>query len=138
VRYKKSVFQSLAFKRWFFLTNAFYLNPLQVFNPPGKRFRKLAAPSPARFLLWFLTGDDNTVLCRTTLWAVNKQGLSFFGSHPPPTMRRESLTDSKNLQREYGLVVFLNGIISSDVSQQIVQVERTRFLNQKLPKPFLL
>jgi hypothetical protein len=53
-------------------------------------------------------------------------------------MRRESLTDSENLQREYGLVVFLNGIVGSDVSQQIVQVEGTRLLNQELPKPFLL
>gem|GEM_PF-3305562 len=133
-KYKKSLFQSLAFKRWFFLTNAFYFNRLQVFNPPEKR---LLETSCARSRARFFTVDYNAVLCGTTLWAVNKQGFSFFGSHPR-RLGRESLTDSENLQREYGLVVFLNGIVSSDVSQQIVQVEGTRFLNQELPKPFLL
>src|SRR4028118_964111 len=84
------------------------------------------------FLLLTITQSFAGLLCGR-----QQAGLEFFRLSPP-TMRRESLTDSENLQREYGLVVFLNGIVSSDVSQQIVQVEGTRFLNQELPKPFLL
>src|SRR4028118_1598463 len=61
-KYKKSLFQSLAFKRWFFLTNAFYFNPLQVFNPPGKR---LLETSCARSRARFFTVDYNAVLCGT-------------------------------------------------------------------------
>ena len=132
-KYKKSLFQSLAFKRWFFLTNAFYFKPLQVFHPPGKRFRKLAERDRGLgFLLLTIRQSFAGLLCGRSTSRASVFLLS------PPTMRRESLTDSENLQREYGLVVFLNGIVSSDVSQQIVQVEGTRFLNQELPKPFLL
>ena len=133
-KYKKSLFQSLTFKCWFFLTNAFYFNPLQVFNPPGKRFRKLAARDRGLgFLLWTIRQSFAGLLC-----GPSTTRASVFSASHPRRLGRESLTDSQNLQREYGLVVFLNGIVSSDVSQQIVQVEGTRFLNQELPKPFLL
>src|SRR4028118_623329 len=63
-KYKKSLFQSLAFKRWFFLTNAFYFNPLQVFNPPGKRLLETScARSRARFLLLTITQSFAGLLC---------------------------------------------------------------------------